>query len=228
MKKIFDFGYIDFENRGKAKNCVTVEMEYTQTNDKKRFSCSASVWNSYHTDIVAGGQCLDEIEKYVKNPIFNEIYRLWNLYHLNDMHPECEHQHALGWDKLASKKVFLYHWTMTREAYCKQKEAKEKALSALTAGNIFNPTAEQTFFAGLSYSLITWTETLPEKLKMYYKPQNTKTKTLGWLKENEHPRGLLCKPCPVCGYKYGTNWNYFPIPEEDEKIISKLLKTGKL
>ena len=30
MKRIFDFGCIDFENRGKAKNRVTVEMEYKQ------------------------------------------------------------------------------------------------------------------------------------------------------------------------------------------------------
>lgn len=30
-------------------------------------------------------------------------------------------------------------------------------------------------------------------------------KALGWLRENEHPDGILCKPCPVCGYKYGTS-----------------------
>lgn len=227
MKKTFDFGDIAYTGN-RSKNKVTVEVEYTERNKQKVFSVCGNIWNTAKSDIVAGGQCLDEIKEYVKNPIFDEIYRLWNLYHLNDMHPECEHQHALGWDKLASKKVVLYHWTMTREACCKQREAKEAALSALAAGSIFNPTAEQTFFAGLSYSLTTWTETLPEKLKMYYEPKNTETKALGWLEESEHPEGLLCKPCPICGYKYGTNWNYFPIPEEDEKIIYKLLKTGKL
>lgn len=37
MKRNFDFGYIDFENRGEAKNKVTVEMEYKEESGKKRF-----------------------------------------------------------------------------------------------------------------------------------------------------------------------------------------------
>lgn len=237
MKRIFDFGYIDFENRGKAKNRVTVEMEYKQDGDKKVFSVFADVWNTRHSDIVCGGQCLDTIAPYINNPVFSEILRLWKLYHLNDLHPECEHQHAAGWDKLASKKVTLHHWRMTREAMSKQNKAKKAALSALTAGETFTPTTEQAFFAGLSYSLTTWTETPPEELAKYYEPKkplyagdggHTETKALGWLRESEHPDGLLAKACPVCGYKYGTSWVYFPIPAEDEKIIYKLLETGTL
>lgn len=238
MKRTFDFGCIDFENRGKAKkNRVTVEMEYKQDGDKKVFSVSADVWNTRHSDIVCGGQCLDTIAPYINNPVFSEILRLWKLYHLNDLHPECEHQHAAGWDKLASKKVTLHHWRITREAMSKQDKAKKAALSALTAGETFTPTTKQTFFAGLSYSLTTWTETPPEELAKYYEPKkplyagdggHTETKALGWLKESEHPDGLLAKACPVCGYKYGTSWVYFPIPAEDEKIIYNLLETGTL
>lgn len=237
MKRTFDFGCIDFENRGKAKNRVTVEMEYKQVGDKKVFSVSADVWNTRHSDIVCGGQCLDTIAPYINNPIFSEILRLWKLYHLNDLHPECEHQHAAGWDKLASKKVTLYHWGMTREAISEQNKAKKAALSALTAGETFTPTTEQAFFAGLSYSLTTWTETPPEELAKYYEPKkplyagdggHTETMALGWLRESEHPDGLLAKACPVCGYKYGTSWVYFPIPTDDEKIIYKLLETGAL
>lgn len=119
----------------------------------------------------------------------------------------------------------------------KQDKAKKAALSALTAGETFTPTTKQTFFAGLSYSLTTWTETPPEELAKYYEPKkplyagdggHTETKALGWLKESEHPDGLLAKACPVCGYKYGTSWVYFPIPAEDEKIIYNLLETGTL
>lgn len=237
MKRTFDFGCIDFENRGTAKNRVTVEMEYKQDGDKKIFSVSADVWNTRHSDIVRGGQCLDAIAPYINNPVFSEILRLWKLYHLNDLHPECEHQHAAGWDKLASKKVTLYHWRMTREATSEQDKAKKAALSALTAGETFTPTTEQAFFAGLSYFLTTWTETPPEELAKYYEPKkplyagdggHTERKALGWLRENEHPDGLLAKACPVCGYKYGTSWVYFPIPTDDEKIIYKLLETGVL
>lgn len=98
-------------------------MEYKQDGDKKVFSVSADVWNTRHSDIVCGGQCLDTIAPYINNPVFSEILRLWKLYHLNDLHPECEHQHAAGWDKLASKKVTLHHWRMTREAMSKQDKA---------------------------------------------------------------------------------------------------------
>lgn len=237
MKRTFDFGCIDFEDRGKAKNRVTVEMEYKQVGDKKAFSVSADVWNTRHSDIVCGGQCLDTIAPYVNNPMFSEILRLWKLYHLNDLHPECEHQHAAGWDKLANKKVNLYHWRMTQDALKEQRAAEKAALSALTAGETFTPTTEQAFFAGLSYSLTTWTKTPPEELAKYYEPKkplyagdrgHTEIKALKWLKESEHPDGLLAKACPVCGYKYGTSWVYFPIPAEDEKIIYKLLETGTL
>lgn len=228
MKRIFDFGCIDFENRGKAKNRVTVEMEYKQDGDKKQFSVSADVWNTLHSDIVCGGQCLDTIAPYMESPVFSEILRLWKAYRLNDMHPECEHQHAAGWDKLANKKVALYHWRMTQDARNEQKAAEKAAIIALKCGEKFKPTIKQKFFANLEYSLTTYTETLPADIAKYYDREHTEIKALGWLKESEHPDRLLAKACPVCGYKYGTSWVYFPIPAEDEKIIYKLLKTGTL
>lgn len=232
MKKTFNFGKIDFENSGKKRNLVTVEIEYREENGKKVFSASADVWNNTHTDIICGGQCLDRIAPYINDPIFTEILRLWKLYHLNDMHPECEHQAAAGWRQKAGEKVTLYHWRMTREAHAEQKAAEKAAIIALKCGEKFKPTIKQRFFANLEYSLTTYTETPPADIAKYYEPKkplfagdkgHTETKTLGWLRETEHPEGLLSKACPVCGYKYGTAWKYFPIPEEDEKTIYKLL-----
>ena len=237
MKRKFNFGKIAFDGSGIARNPVTVEMEYKEDGNKKRFSVSANVWNNHHSDILAGGQCLDEIAPYINNPVFSEIFRLWKLYHLNDMHPECEHQAAEGWREKAGEKVTLYHWRMTRETSQKQKDAEKEAIKALKAGETFTPTKEQSFFSSLPYSLTTHTENLPENMAGLYEPKkplfagdkgHTEVKLLGWLKETEHPNGLLCRPCPVCGYKYGTSWNYFPIPEEDEKIIYKLLQEGAL
>lgn len=37
---------------------------------------------------------------------------------------------------------------------------------------------------------------------------------LGWIRPDEHPDGLLGKPCPVCDYKYGTAWLTEPLPLE--------------
>lgn len=237
MKRKFDFGCIDYEGKGTARNRVTVEMEYKTEGDKKRFSVSASVWNVRHSDIVAGGQCLDTIAPYIDNPVYSEILRLWELYHLNNMHPECEHQAAAGWRKKAGEKVTLYHWRMTREAMEEQKAAEKAALVALRCGETFKPTIKQRFFANLEYSLTTHTDTPPANVAKWYEPKkplyagdkgHTEIKTLGWLKETEHPDGILSKACPVCGYKYGSSWVYFPIPAEDEAIINQLLQHGTL
>jgi hypothetical protein len=160
MKKVFDVGKIDINGTGRRINAVTVEAELKDTDKGPEFTASADVWNGSHTDIVMGGQCLDELAKYIHTPEFKKILRFWRLYHLNGMHPECEHQHALGWAEKAGQKVKIF--------------GEEKAL--------------------------------------------------GWLTPEEHPDGLLGRACPVCGYKYGHDWKYFPIPESDLNEIRELLK----
>lgn len=86
MKKTFNFGKIDFYGRGRKINLVTVTAELTEKeNGKPQFSVMGDIWNNTHTDIVCGGQCLDEISKYIKHPTFKRIYKHWKLYHLNDM-----------------------------------------------------------------------------------------------------------------------------------------------
>jgi hypothetical protein len=39
-----------------------------------------------------------------------------------------------------------------------------------------------------------------------------KKKKAGWVTHEAHPEGLLDKPCPVCGYKYGTEWKKQDVP----------------
>lgn len=233
MRKTFSFGKIDYEGKGIARNIVTVDMEYKTDGDKKRFSVSASVWNARRSDILCGGQCLDDIAPYMEgNAVFSEILRLWHLYHLNDMHPECEHQAAAGWRAKASEKVTLYHWRLTHEAMNEQKAAEKAAITALRCGETFTPTIDQQFFANLEYALTTHTETPPADLVKWYEPKkplfngdkgHTETKILGHLRETDHPDGILSKACPVCGYRYGSAWKYFPIPADDEKIILDLM-----
>jgi hypothetical protein len=41
-----------------------------------------------------------------------------------------------------------------------------------------------------------------------------KEKEAGWVTIDEHPEGLLNKPCPVCGYKYGSAWNREAVPDD--------------
>lgn len=84
--KTFNLGKIDYYGRGRKINPVTVEVTLKEKDGKPCFSASATVYNQTKTDILACGQCLDSIAKRTKNKQFMELYRLWKLYHLNDMH----------------------------------------------------------------------------------------------------------------------------------------------
>lgn len=44
---------------------------------------------------------------------------------------------------------------------------------------------------------------------------------LTWVTPKEHPEGLLTKPCPVCGYRYGSEWLYENIPTDVLSEIDK-------
>lgn len=86
MIKVFNIGKIDYYGRGRKINPVSVEVEFKERDGKPTFSAMATVYNQTKTDCVACGQCLDSIAKRTNDKTFMEIYRLWKLYHLNDMH----------------------------------------------------------------------------------------------------------------------------------------------
>lgn len=85
MERQFYFGKIALRGNRK-ENAVDVTIELKEYENKQPvFTASGRVWNRTHTNLRLGGQCLDEIAKYIKNPVFKEIHRLWKLYHPNDM-----------------------------------------------------------------------------------------------------------------------------------------------
>ena len=225
MKKSFNFGKIDYNRTGRKSNTVTVDISYEERNGKKVFTASGSIWNSRHTDIIAGGQCLDTIYKYINHPTFKEIYRLWYKYHLNDMHPECIHQSELGWTIEASKPVSLYTFILTNDTYTQRQRIKNTVILSAKDGKPITLTDAERLILSLDISHRTHLSNLPDNIAPYYELKETEIKRLGWLTEKDHPDGILSKPCPVCGYKYGSSWLYFPIPDEDEKAIYKLFDT---
>ena len=97
-RKTINFGKIDFYGTGRKINAVDVYIELrTQGGDEIlvknekgeyiksgkqtpvyiEFAASGHIWNGKHTDICAGGQCLDEIAEFVKDPAFIKIYEIW-------------------------------------------------------------------------------------------------------------------------------------------------------
>jgi hypothetical protein len=52
----------------------------------EHFSVSGDVWNASHTDIIRGGQCVDDIIKhYAKDENSRNIRALWEVFHLQQM-----------------------------------------------------------------------------------------------------------------------------------------------
>ena len=89
MKKVFKFGKVDAYNIGKRNCLVTVEVELKLDREGcEVFTASGNVWNNLKTDIIQGGQCLDDLIKF-KELKYNKqlllIHDLWKKYHLNNM-----------------------------------------------------------------------------------------------------------------------------------------------
>ena len=45
---------------------------------------------------------------------------------------------------------------------------------------------------------------------------------LTWVRADEHPDGLLSRPCPTCGYKYGTAWLREDVPSDVLTFLANL------
>ena len=84
-------GKIDYNDCGKKINLVEIDWEFK--GDK--FTMSGGIWNSKKTDYLQCGQCLDTIKRFFpKHKIFNEMYEIWQKWHLNDLKagsPQQEH-----------------------------------------------------------------------------------------------------------------------------------------
>lgn len=175
----------------------------------------------------SAGQCTDSIREGQPadgwtREMLDKLCDIWDRWHLNDMRPWCEHQRELGWAEAAGEEITLHHYRLNQDAYKKRKDAEKAAVEALRKGDPFNPTAEQTFFAALP-AWIDIYEPLPKEMAAYYHPKKplydgdygaTEKKTRGWVRFDESEHGILCKPCPVCGYKYGSSWKTEEVPQE--------------
>lgn len=86
--KTFSFKKIAYYSKRKI-NLPEVEVELKKEDGKYCLSICGEIWNGNHTDIVCGGQCLDTMNEYESlhnDPLFQKLYKLWKLHHLNDLH----------------------------------------------------------------------------------------------------------------------------------------------
>lgn len=156
----------------------------------------------------------------------------WNRWHLNDARSYCEHQRELGWREKAREKVTMYHWRINIETLTAVKTAVDAAVAKLKEGETISLPPEIVPLAALPSRLTTHLETppgpfyVPEAQTTYSRP--SEVKSLGWLRPSEHPDGLLCRPCPECGYEYGTKWIKEEAPDEVLDWIRALPESTKV
>lgn len=107
LSRKINFGKIDAEGRGRKINSVdlVIELRNADTN-KPEFSVCGDVWNSRHTDIVQGGQCIDSIDKFFKHDrLYKLIENLWKKHHLNSMHAGTVEQESCLKDFASEKET---------------------------------------------------------------------------------------------------------------------------
>lgn len=199
MKKTYQFGKIDYYGNGRKTCLVEVEIELKPTDKGEEFTASGNVWNNLHTDIIIGGQCIDDIwDEYgtqlQNRKLYKEIMDLWKKYHLNGMNAGCIHQRAEKWEDVLLDDS-------------KPKTQDNMAVWTYPKDNILQATGRKILH-GLHGKA--------------YKIARKIIKINVWAGK-QHKKGLLTKKCKVCGYRYGTAWKFEEIPTEDLKRIKQLI-----
>lgn len=215
-------GVIAPMSNGNARGgCGQIDMEFKHLNpkhDDKRYSAG----ELYGRD--AGNMHLEEHWTWDNWYKFLEV---WHDWHLNDMQAGCEHQQAAG---LTDKKLTIAHYKLNRETSQRQNEIEEDIKNQFKTKTVATLTTEEQNIFKLPYFLeIPAGEDYPEPehVKKFYAFDKTEEKTAGWLSQEEHPEGQLSKPCPVCGYKYGTAWRKKELPAEVVDFLAALPETKK-
>ena len=166
------------------------------------------------------GQVYDSIkpaDKYQK-----ALIDLWKRWHLNNLNARCEHQRKL-WNTSEELKITTYiETTHLYQRINKVKDLINKKLVDTGEIKVGKLTREILAISGF-YNDVT-IKTLSPYLQKQFKVYKEETKTAGWIRESEHEKGLLCKPCPVCGYKYGTKWLKEELPPKIETAINYLIE----
>ncbi len=125
FRKVLDFGKVDYYGNNRRSNAVSIEVELKEKEGKGLcLSICGNIWNSRKSDILSGGQNIDEIASILKsNKKVQRIKEIWKKYHLNDMNAGCIHQDS--WD--VAKEVDMYG-KIERAGWIRQSEHAEGLL----------------------------------------------------------------------------------------------------
>ena len=185
------------------------------------------------------GQSIDEVksldEYYITKEQLDKLIEYWETYHLNDMRAYCIHQKQ--WDRY--KKVNIVK--VETDTYKIKDDKIRRIISLLNVNNseLINKIKELKKYSHNYYMLVQMVLNIKEaQLKgIVYQPKTdaerswfdngvikikTETKSVNWLREDEHIEGILNKKCNECGYEYGTKWLLEYLPDEVEEFFNQL------
>lgn len=208
---------------------VKVEIQIEQRDGKARLSIMGETYYPGARDFESGGQIDGEVRRLLDaegahlNRPREKIARLleiWDRWHLNDTRAGCEHQRAPvsdgGWD--TSAKIQLITYRLRGDVSVKRHATERKAVERLENGETVAYMHGELELVRIPYEVTRGADQLAPPAE-YYEIAKREEKLAGWVKPEEHPAGLLCKPCPTCGYKYGTAWLYEPLPADVVKFL---------
>jgi hypothetical protein len=151
--------------------------------------------------------------------MWEKVKCIWNLYHLNDMQPGCEHQRELGWGKT---ELTVVTWRLKQHIVSARHKTKEDVWKRLTAGETITLTEEERKMAEMHYEVKTGKGYESDYTKANYDLVKEETRTDGWFTPSNHPLGNLSRPCPVCGYRFGSKWLSRPVPDDVIQALQSL------
>jgi len=194
MKQTLLVGYANGRIANRRRSChVEVNVEIVDRNGKGlELSISCAVWNRSGSDIVMGGQGLGDLADYVQDwtmlrAQFDRIVEVWREWHLNGMRAGCKHQRAAGW------RVCPGHYSAQAREEWDESGMPIYRHKGLRVSYPNCDGKEENFWTSHWYMV--------DRESSRYKST---------------PRCSLDgvgKPCPECGYKYGTQWLHDELPQ---------------
>lgn len=189
----------------------------------------------------SSGQNSDLLPKLLKFPdqirveggaeTVRRLLEIWQEWHLNSMRAHCDHQIAVhNWD--VKERVQLWRWQLESPVLSWQRKTKDAAQTRLLAGETVAYSAEGLEQLRKPFSVWTHDEQSPGdgyKLESTSEvpvsslwPMEELGKGHHFTMEHCHPKGLLAKPCPTCGHKWGSAWLYKEVPGEVLQFLASM------
>lgn len=183
-------------------------------------------------DAYEAGQCCDTVRQCTPGAgwtadMVARLCDIWQRWHLNDMRPYCEHQRE--WD--SSKLLTLYKYQMCEETRKRQTALRRTVERMLLDGESVQLSDSQRRVYSGKYFIEGWSETPPEGY-VIYKTEQKPARSVYPLESDskwgeKHPEGILAKPCPVCGYKWGTLRRAERVPADVLQWLEQLPDTDR-